>query len=47
MKGKSLNLSNTAATADNSNDNIKTIKYSTNFSSLSWKEKMHSYPTSL
>ena len=40
-KSKSLNNSNSASTADNSNDKIKTIKY-TNNSSLTWKDKLFS-----
>lgn len=43
MQGKSLNFSNSATTADNSNDKIKTIKYSTNSSSLTWKDKLYSF----
>ena len=41
-KSKGLNNSNSASTADTSNDKIKSIKYSTNSSSLTWKEKLHS-----
>ena len=40
-KSKGLNNSNSASTADTSNDKIKSIKYSTNSSSLTWKEKLH------
>ena len=41
-KSKSLNNSNSASTADNSNDKIKSIKY-TNNSSLTWKDKLFSF----
>ena len=43
MQGKSLNFSNSATTADNTNDKIKTIKYSTNSSSLTWKDKLYTF----
>ena len=45
MYGKSANLnnSNSASTADNSNDKIKSIKYTGNSSSLTWKDKLHSF----
>ena len=40
-KAKALNNSNSASTADNSTEKIKSIKYTTNSSSLTWKEKLH------
>ena len=45
MYGKSANLnnSNSASTADNSNDKIKSIKYTGNSSSLTWTDKLHSF----
>ena len=43
MQGKTLNFSNSASTADNSSDKIKRIKYSTNSSSLTWKEKCYAF----
>ena len=44
MYGKAANLnnSNSASTADTGNDKIKSIKY-TNSSSLTWKDKLHSF----
>ena len=41
-KSKSLNNSNSASTADNSTDKIKSIKY-TSTSSLTWKDKLLSF----
>ena len=43
MQGKSLNFSNSASTAGNTNDKIKTNKYSTYSSSLTWKEKLYAF----
>ena len=45
MYGKAANLnnSNSASTADTGNDKIKSIKYTGNSSSLTWKDKLHSF----